>query len=103
MWRPTTNSRTMRVRAKIDHERVVHDRSAIEKYLRKIKGGCDFITENIDVRQENRNAEKSSLENAKEELYSTPAYKRAKAEEEKLAMGECAEKCMPDEKLETPE
>merc|ERR1719191_231138 len=76
-----------------DHARVTHERKAIEKYLLKIKGGCDFITENFDTRQENRDAEESSLENAKEELYSTPAYKRAKAEEEKLALGECADKC----------
>jgi len=79
-----------------DHARVTHERKAIEKYLLKIKGGCDFITENFDTRHDNREAEKSSLETAKEELYSTPAYKRAKAEEEKLALGECAEKCEPD-------
>jgi hypothetical protein len=80
----------------IDHERVTHERKAVEKYLLKIKGGCDFITENFDTRNDNRAAETASLETAKEELYSTPAYKRAKAEEEKLALGECAEKCEGD-------
>merc|ERR1719378_528075 len=80
----------------IDHERVTHERTAIEKYLLKIKGGCDFITENFDTRQTKREEETAALETAKEELYSTPAYKRAKAEEEKLALGECADRCEPD-------
>merc|ERR1719217_2020697 len=37
-----------------DHARVTHERTAIEKYLLKIKGGCDFITENFDTRQTKR-------------------------------------------------
>jgi len=81
---------------KTDHARVTHERKAIEKYLLKIKGGCDFITENYDTRADNRAAEVKSLDTAKEELYSTPAYKRAKAEEEKKALGECGEKCEVD-------
>jgi hypothetical protein len=81
---------------KTDHARVVHERKAIEKYLLKIKGGCDFITENFDTRHDNRASEEDALNNAKEELYSTPAYKRAKAEEEKKALGECGDKCEVD-------
>merc|ERR1719335_2179441 len=86
---------------KIDHAKVSAEKTTVEKYLLKIKGGCDFITDNIDSRDESRAAEKSSLETAKEELYSTPAYKAAKAEEEKAALGACAEKCWEQE--ETPE
>merc|ERR1719199_228275 len=86
---------------KIDHEKVSAEKTTVEKYLLKIKGGCDFITDNIDKRDASRAAEKGSLETAKEELFSTPAYKAAKAEEEKQALGACAEKCWEQE--ETPE
>merc|ERR1719453_746738 len=85
----------------IDHAKVSEEKKTVEDYLLKIKGGCDFITDNIDVRDESRATERSSLETAKEELYSTPAYKAAKAEEEKAALGACAEKCWEQE--ETPE
>merc|ERR1719161_2903706 len=85
----------------IDHTKVSAEKKTVEDYLLKIKGGCDFITDNIDVRDESRETERSSLQTAKEELYSTPAYKAAKAEEEKAALGACAEKCWEQE--ETPE
>merc|ERR1719247_2403121 len=85
----------------IDHAKVSEEKTTVETYLLKIKGGCDFITDNIDARDSSRATEKSSLETAKEELFSTPAYKAAKAEEEKQALGACAEKCWEQE--ETPE
>merc|ERR1719198_1913871 len=52
-------------------------------YLLKIKPGCDFITENIDVRNEHREAELKSLESAVTTLKDTPAYKKAAAAAEK--------------------
>lgn len=68
---------------KMDHKSVMHEKKAIEKYLLSIKGECDFIMANFEKRQESRTAEESSLNNAKEQLYSTPAWKAAKAKEEK--------------------
>lgn len=67
---------------KTDHLRVSNEKKAIEKYLLSIKGDCDFIMANIEKRSENRKAEEESLENAKKQLYDTPAYKAAKAKEE---------------------
>jgi len=77
----------------LDHKAVSDEKTTVERYLRSIKGKCDFITDNFDKRVSNRATETASLENAKEELYSTPAYKLAKAEEEKEALGKCADKC----------
>lgn len=79
----------------VDHAKVSEEKAALEAYLLKIKGGCDFITDNFDKRTENRGIERKGLETAKEELFKTPAYKMAKAEEDKQALGKCAEPCMP--------
>jgi len=67
-------------------QHVSHEKKSIEKYLLSIKGECDFIMANIEKRSESRKAEESSLNNAKEQLYATPAYKaeKAKAENAKL-------------------
>merc|ERR1719473_2693025 len=67
----------------IDLEKTTKEKKAIEAYLLKIKPGCDFITENIDTRKSNRQAETSALTTAKEKLKSTPAYKSAAAAVEK--------------------
>merc|ERR1719345_511442 len=40
----------------IDLEKTTKERKALERYLLKIKPGCDFITENIDTRKDNRAA-----------------------------------------------
>merc|ERR1719265_181051 len=58
----------------IDHEKVSAEKTTVEDYLLKIKGGCDFITDNIGTRDESRETERTSLNTAKEELFSTPAY-----------------------------
>merc|ERR1719230_1543768 len=50
---------------------------AIERYLLKIKPGCDYIAENYEIRTENRKKEKTALEDATELLKGTPAYKAA--------------------------
>jgi len=85
----------------IDHKKVSAEAKTVSDYLLKIKGGCDFIVDNIEMRDSSRTTEKASLETAKEELFATPAYKAAKAEEEKAAFGACADKCYGME--ETPE
>merc|ERR1719353_1978158 len=69
------------------------EHTAVVKYLLKIKPGCDYITENIDVRDEHRGKEIEALQGAEESLKGTPAYKKAAAEAEKQALGECADKC----------
>merc|ERR1719316_631579 len=77
-----------------------NEEKALERYLEKIKPGCDFITENIDTRKENRAGELEALQKAIENLQSTPAFKAAEAEDEKNALGECAVKCSNRDSLE---
>jgi chromosome segregation ATPase len=78
---------------KIDLEKTTKEKIAIEKYLLKIKPGCDFITENIDTRKDNRAAETDALNTAKDKLMGTPAYKSAAAAVEKAMLGKCADDC----------
>jgi len=66
-----------------DLEKTKHDKAAIEKYLKTIKPGCDFITENYDDRVKNRALETKALDKAAELLKGTPAYKAAIAKEDK--------------------
>merc|ERR1719197_1586531 len=77
----------------IDLDKTTKEKKAIEAYLLKIKPGCDFITENIDTRKDNRAAETSALTTAKEKLMGTPAYKSAAAAVEKEMLGKCADAC----------
>merc|ERR1719217_399255 len=77
----------------IDLQKTTKEKIALERYLLKIKPGCDFITENIDTRKSNRAAETSALTTAKEKLKSTPAYKTAAAAVEKEMLGKCAAPC----------
>merc|ERR1719316_1117402 len=66
---------------------------AIEKYLLKIKPGCDFIAENYDTRKKNRKLEKEALKKATEMLKDTTAYKKAVFEAEQEALGDCKDVC----------
>merc|ERR1719456_896506 len=84
----------------IDLEKTSKEKKALERYLAKINPGCDFITENIDTRKDNRAAETSALNNAKDKLKSTPAYKSAAAAVEKEMLGKCAEPCSDKESVE---
>merc|ERR1719456_335073 len=72
----------------------VKAKKAIERYLEKIKPGCDFITQYIDGRTDARKAEKEALIEAKKILKGTPAYQSAQAKDEKEALGKCADKCV---------
>jgi len=78
---------------RIELEKTEKAKLAIERYLEKIKPGCDFIDENLELRNTARADERAALENAKELLKGTPAYKKAVAKEEKLALGKCADTC----------
>merc|ERR1719160_129541 len=84
----------------IDLQKTTKEKKAIERYLLKIKPGCDFITENIDTRKDNRAAETSALETAKEKLMGTPAYKSAAAAVEKEMLGKCADACSDKSSVE---
>jgi len=78
---------------KIDLEKTTNEKKALERYLLKIKPGCDFITDNIDTRKDNRKAETEALGTATSKLKGTPAYKAAAAAVEKEQLGKCADKC----------
>merc|ERR1719498_725407 len=71
-------------------------KEAIEKYLEKIKPGCDFITKNMKLREENRATETKALNKAKGLIEDTPAYKKAVAKEKELANGKCKSECKLD-------
>merc|ERR1719405_479814 len=75
-----------------DLTKTLAEHKAVEKYLLKIKPGCDYITDNIETRNEHRAAEIKALTQAEDTLKSTPVYKKAAAEAEKMALGECAPK-----------
>jgi len=66
---------------KVDLKDTKHAKKAIEKYIKELEPGCDFITENFDLRNENRETETAALEKADALIKDTPAYK--KFEEEK--------------------
>merc|ERR1719183_457859 len=85
---------------RVDLEKTTREKIALERYLLKIKPGCDFITENIDTRKDNRAAETSALNNAKDKLKSTPAYKSAAAAVEKDMLGKCADSCADKSSVE---
>jgi len=85
------------LQAREDLKKTKAEKKAIERYLLKIKPGCDFITSNIDTRKSNRAAETSSLQEAINKLEATPAFKEAAASNEKDMLGKCAEKCQPDQ------
>jgi len=76
-----------------DHEKNVDSKEAVEAYLEKIKPGCDFISENYDTREKNREAEIKALEGAIELLKQSPGYTRAAASAEEKSWGACKEVC----------
>merc|ERR1719443_2532180 len=68
--------------AHTDREATEVELKETERYIEKIKPGCDFITENIDMRKSSRTAETEALNGAVEALKGTPSYKEAAAEAE---------------------
>lgn len=70
----------------------------VERYLKKIKPGCDFMVDNFDERKKNRGKEKKALKMAVKKLKGTPAFKKAElaAEQESWAKKGCKEVCMED-------
>jgi len=80
--------------AHVDREKTELELKETERYIEKIKPGCDFITENIDMRKDSRKAETEALNGAMDALKGTPSFKEAAAEAEAEALGECKEKCV---------
>jgi len=73
------------------------DKVAVEKYLVSIKPGCDFITENFDTREANRETEKVALEKCDGLIRATAVYKTAVAEAHVESFGDCKKPCVEDE------
>jgi hypothetical protein len=73
------------------------EKKELEKYLKTIKPGCDFIMENLDLRIKNRAAETKALKEASVVIKKSPAHKNAVAERHLDSFGECRETCEEDE------
>jgi hypothetical protein len=82
--------------AKEDLKKTTEDKEAIEAYLLKIKPGCDFITFNFELREEDRKIETEALEKAIKLIKGTPAYKAAVSEATVESYGDCKEPCVAD-------
>jgi hypothetical protein len=78
-----------------DHKATVKVRDEVEAYLLKIKPGCDFIDQNMQLRKDARKEEKAALESAITLLQETPAFKEAMAEAHEESLGGCADTCGP--------
>merc|ERR1719191_936747 len=65
----------------------------LEKYMEKIKPGCDFIEENIDKRKADRKAEMKAFETSVDLIKNSPIFQNAKAAEHEEELGECAPVC----------
>jgi len=69
------------------------DKAAAIAYLASIKPGCDFITENIELRDGRRASETAALNGAQRLLRETPAYQAVVAEAAVEALGPCQGAC----------
>jgi len=63
--------------ARTDFEKTQDEKRAIERYLERIKPGCDWIETNYDTRESNRATEKAALDKAISLLEGTPAFAAA--------------------------
>mmetsp|Transcript_14251 Transcript_14251/g.31799 ORF Transcript_14251/g.31799 Transcript_14251/m.31799 type:complete len:765 (+) Transcript_14251:83-2377(+) len=78
---------------KEDLKATTEEKLAIEAYLEEIKPGCDFITNNIDLRKGNRDQEAAALNTATDLLKKTPAYLTAVEAQHNQTLGECLGIC----------
>merc|ERR1719191_1725410 len=74
---------------RVEYDETDTDKRALERYLDKIKPGCDFITENFDLREKNRETESKALNKATGLIKETPAYKTFQADSTVESYGEC--------------
>jgi len=77
----------------LDAKEDLKDTKAVKKekedYLVKIKPGCDFITKNFPLREDNRKTETTALKKAITLIKATPVYKDAVRAEEVEGFGDC--------------
>jgi len=73
------------------------EKIAIERYIAKMKPGCDFVLDNFDSRKASRKAEKKALEGAKTKLKGSPAFKSAMQQAKEDGFGKCKDTCLTDE------
>merc|ERR1719191_1984460 len=66
---------------------------SLETYMEKIKPGCDFITENIDKRKKDREAEMKAFHTSVDLIENSPIFQNAEAEAHEEELGECAPVC----------
>jgi len=82
---------------KKDLETMLELEAKIEAYLLKIKPGCDFMDQNIALREQSRLEEKNALIGARDLLKETPAYKEAMAVAHNETLGDCKDICAINE------
>jgi len=82
-------------KAKIADEK---QKISIERYIVKLKPGCDFIINKHDARKTAREAEKAALASSITKLESSPAFKAAIAKSNRESFGTCLGKCTGDDK-----
>merc|ERR1719442_16352 len=82
---------------KKDLETMLELEAKIEAYLLKIKPGCDFMDQNIALREQSRLEEKNALIGARDLLKETPAYKEAMAVAHNETLGDCKDICVINE------
>jgi DNA repair exonuclease SbcCD ATPase subunit len=80
-----------------DETATEREKIAIERYIEKIKPGCDFVTGKYEDRKTARSAEKNALEGAKTKLEESPKFKLAQLKDKKDGWGDCKGKCLKDE------
>merc|ERR1740129_2715007 len=73
------------------------EKGALEEYLTKIKPGCDFITDNLQTRKDNRVEETEALKNAKSLIEGTPVYIDAVNAAHNETLGDCLSICAGNE------
>jgi hypothetical protein len=79
-----------------DQENSEKEQTTIERYIAKIKPGCNFITTQYDGRKKARGKEKKALESAKTKLKGSPSFKLAVQKANEDAMGKCKGTCLKD-------
>lgn len=78
-------------------DKTQQEKISIERYLAQIKPGCDFITDNFQDRETNRQTETAALDKAVTLLTASPAYVAAASAAKLLAFGPCESACAADE------
>jgi len=79
-----------------DETNTEKEKIAVERYIEKLKPGCDFILGKFDARKKARAAEKKALNNAISKLKGSPSYKSATSQAKLDALGKCKDTCTKD-------